>query len=122
MLKRIDKNEYILALDSIPEFNTFLSMAKIESGRFAAEVMWKIYRAIFSNDNQKYLYVNYYKVEYDTFEKYFFKKFGFNIDAALSDKNIIYYFSTELYDVPLIDESYGESYFQHFIKVIDNEN
>ncbi|MBV6459409.1 MAG: hypothetical protein HONBIEJF_02557 [Fimbriimonadaceae bacterium] len=67
---------YVLLLNSIPHFDTFLESAGVEGSGYAATITDRIYRQLFElSIDLKGEFEMYYKPEYDSFNEYLYRNF-----------------------------------------------
>lgn len=92
------EDEYFIILEKDYNEQTFLKRAKLKKNSFAWNLMRRIYRCLTSEVvNVIYEYKRYYAREYDTFEKFLYKKY--NLDSEfietllgnLTGKNLLYF-------------------------------
>ncbi len=118
---KINSEGYVLLAQSkVPPLDDFLEIMGVSSGKFASKVLQFVYSEIYLlSKDLKREYINYYSIEYETFEKYLHHMVGIDIEGIDLEKKHLFYFETY---VQIMDLSYEDNYLDIVLKILEKND
>lgn len=117
-------DSYLIGINTLIDEATFLSKAKVKSGTYAGELLTNLYNEIFIQSLElKRDYLDYYSLEYDSFDKYIRKQFLFTPEIVSAVNNQfgkccqIIYFHPNYY---FLQEGYGVEFLKKLFDIKGN--
>lgn len=105
---KVYKNCVLLAQSKVPSIDVFLEIMGVKPTKFGNKVLQIMYNAIYIwSMDLKREYINYYSVEYDTFEQYLTYMVGIDFNGIDLEKEHLFYFNT---DYTFLDLAYEHNY------------
>ena len=117
----INSEGYVLIAQSkIPAFDIFLEIMGVSSKKFASKVLQIIYNEIYLlSKDLKYEYINYYSIEYDSFEEYLHNMVGVDIEGIDLEKEHLFYFKP---CIQIIDLSFPDNYLDIVLRILERSD
>ena len=118
---KIDSKGYVLLAQSkVPPLDDFLEIMGVSSGKFASKVLQFIYSEIYLlSKDLKCEYINYYSIEYETFEKYLHYMVGIDVDGIDLEKEHLFYFEP---CVQIMDLSFEDNYLDTILTILEKND
>lgn len=120
MYKINSKGYVLLAQSKVPPFDIFLEIMGVRSGKFASKVLQLIYSEVYIlSKDLKREYMNYYSVEYDTFEKYLHYMVGIDFEGIDLEEKHLFYFQPRL---QIIGLGYEDNYLDIVLRTMEKND
>lgn len=114
---KFDSEGYIIfAQSKIPTLDEFMELMGVSPGKLASKIIKFIYCQIYHwSQDLKQEYINYYSIEYDTFEQYLNNMVGIDFDGIDLEKEHIFYFHA---DLEFLNLNYENNYLDIVMNVL----
>jgi hypothetical protein len=115
------KNKILFPQSKIISLDEFLKVMEVEPLKFAGTILTIIYKIIFIwSSDLKYEYLNYYSIEYDSFEKYLFWVIGIDLKELENlnyEKKHLFFFDEDY--IQFLDSAYDPNYLDTIIETLE---